>query len=680
MSTMEHDATDQVKPSPISTNVMQLHEYQHQQTGSLPDCTNALHTNINLSTSIRRCNSMTSMDTVDFEYRLHPPPLRPGTGSYNEDEIAKFRHTCDLMDQMSLHTTNSADGVLVRNNQGGQTLSVLHLASLEGNNVKITPLHSSRNDMHISPPEQFMEPPENDMPHTTLKQDIGNNVRKSQPNGHSYDMTYSSPREDASYHSISNSICIPVEGRLADLSDNEYHSADDFSDNEGGIEILAESSEEEYEESITREGSIENRDRRPQGVSTSQTIRTNPGIDMLSMYENDSIVAAAAALVNENFIAPPNGNESIDFEQLMHEADDHNNTDALNDVDGGESARNHRLDADQEMAEQSFWRRRNPFSLSNATTDDYQLSRCSTTHSTQQPPVRARSTHHDMYIVEFEILPSDAHSSTLEIRDVMDIMANMELLHLWFDPIPAIFETNVKDGSNESYLSPRTSPSNSLEDNNSNYTAHTTNRQYDGQWVEISTPPLKIPPGAWLSGCSRSIRIAFRSLIGFPARIRSMIFVERSCGRMGMTLGPYPDGLCNSGTMAHHTFRTRIKDEEEAAIGGPGSRTSRRCVVISDEVRLQRDENNDFNGTQRSCCLCFILRFILGFFERAILFRWYKPDLASYMQQTISSMEKLRTLLERGESAAYHGSELIMDDEEWQCVNDNRSLGTPLLG
>ena len=27
----------------------------------------------------------------------------------------------------------------------------------------------------------------------------------------------------------------------------------------------------------------------------------------------------------------------------------------------------------------------------------------------------------------------------------MDIMANMELLHLWFDPIPFIFETTFKD-------------------------------------------------------------------------------------------------------------------------------------------------------------------------------------------------------------------------------------------
>jgi len=401
------------------------------------------------------------------------------------------------------------------------------------------------------------------------------------------------------------------------------------------------------------------------------------------MYENDSIVVAAAARVNENFIAPTNGNESIDFEQLLHDADDRSNSDAMHDDDGGNLESNHRLDADQEMAEQSFWQRRNPFSLSKATTDDHRQPRFSASQRTQQPPVRARSTHHDKYIVEIDILPSGTHSSTLEIRDVMDIMANMELLHLWFDPIPAIFETTIKDGSTEGYTSPRLSPSNSLEDNNHNYTAHNTNRQYDGQWVEISTPPLKIPPGAWLSGCSRFIRITFRSLIGFPARIRSMIFVERSCGRMGMTLGPYPDGfMCNSGTMAYHTFRIRIKDEEEAAIeiGGPGSSTSRRCVVISDEVRLQRDEDNSFNGMQRSCCLCFILRFILGFLERAILFRWYKPDLASYMQQTISSMEKLRSLVERGESAAYHGGELIMDDEQWQSGNDNRSLGTPLLG
>ena len=154
MSTMEHDAKGQIKPSPISTNVMQPQEYRNHLRWSHTDCTNTMQKNIIPSTSIRRCNSMSSMQTDVFDYRLHHPPLRPATGASKQDEIAKFRHTCDLIDQMTLHTTNSADGALVRNDQGGQTLSALPSSSLEGNDVTMTttPLNSSQNEMHISPP------------------------------------------------------------------------------------------------------------------------------------------------------------------------------------------------------------------------------------------------------------------------------------------------------------------------------------------------------------------------------------------------------------------------------------------------------------------------------------------------------------------------------------------------
>ena len=56
--------------------------------------------------------------------------------------------------------------------------------------------------------------------------------------------------------------------------------------------------------------------------------------------------------------------------------------------------------------------------------------------------------------------------------------------------------------------------------------------------------------------------------------------------------------------------------------------------------------------------------------------RLYKPDLASYIQHTISSMEKLLTLVERGESAAYAGGELIMDVND---LEEGNAMGTPLL-
>ena len=129
--------------------------------------------------------------------------------------------------------------------------------------------------------------------------------------------------------------------------------------------------------------------------------------------------------------------------------------------------------------------------------------------------------------------------------------------------------------------------------------------------------------------------------------------------------------LCTNGTTAYHTFTIRQRDDEES------NNRNRQCVVISDEVRLQRGVDSDFNGTVRSCCVCTFVRFIFGFLN--VLFGWYQPDLASYMQQTISSMEKLRSLVERGETAAYSsGGEVIIDgghDSEVGRVDE-----TPLLG
>ena len=55
-----------------------------------------------------------------------------------------------------------------------------------------------------------------------------------------------------------------------------------------------------------------------------------------------------------------------------------------------------------------------------------------------------------------------------------------------------------------------------------------------------------------------------------------------------------------------------------------------------------------------------------------VLLLWYQPDLVSYMQQTISSMNKLRALMERGESVAYAGGGELTTDS-------NDLMGTPLL-
>ena len=132
--------------------------------------------------------------------------------------------------------------------------------------------------------------------------------------------------------------------------------------------------------------------------------------------------------------------------------------------------------------------------------------------------------------------------------------------------------------------------------------------------------------------------------------------------------------------MTYHTFTVRISDDGEE-VGN-----DMRCVVISDEVRLQRGGvDDDFIGTKRnkSCCICSIVNVILGLIEWVLFYRWYQPDLASYMQQSCASLENLRSLVERGGSSTechHSNGEIIMDGNDWQGENVTQTLRSPLLG
>jgi hypothetical protein len=579
--------------------------------------------------------SMPNIPTEDEIRGVHPAT---GNSSYRDADFQRHRSThredCDdCMDEMILPPINN---IMSRTNES--SLDNDHrVPSVDS----FAPTYPNRDTIPSSPPLALSDIflPHLAMSNVSLEHDMGN----------------------------CDSECVTVEGRLADLSDNDECLDDNSDADEGGIVILDESTEEEYEEAM-RESSWESQRASPRvqfpSPNTSENLReARMGIPQASIYENDPIVLEAAARVNETSSAAHSSfdNQSIDFEQLLREADDRSVTQLEDDYrDEGEIS---------EPRQQS------------------QLP--ATLASQSHVPVRATRIRHDKYLVEISMLRSnDTTDLTSDIREVIDFMANIELLHLWFDAIPAVFDATTKDGGSgsgngaPSNQSSSSSPLNSMDgtDFAANYD---TNRQYDGQWVEISTPPLKIPSDSRISGCLRAFRVSLRSILGFPQRIRSMLFVERSCGRMGMTLGPFPDGfLCSSGTMAYHTFNVRISNDEEI---GDAASNNGRCIVISDEVRLQiGGADDDFVGRTRrtSCCICSLFHFVFGILKWAMFYRCYQPDLASYMQQSCSSLERLRTLIERGgESAAYHGcQESVTDDDEWRGRDANDTLGRPLLG
>ena len=334
----------------------------------------------------------------------------------------------------------------------------------------------------------------------------------------------------------------------------------------------------------------------------------------------DSIIVAAAAQVDAQ-----RGGDS--FEQLFKQAGS-----------GHES----KLEVEEgEHSQKSFWERSRGNTPADEliSTQSQQPIQSTANQMPQHPPIRATQLSHDKFRIEVDILPNDNRANP---RDAMDILANVDLLHLWFDPIPAVFDSTIKDGSG-TY-----SPSNSNE---------RQERHRDGEWVEISTPPLILPRDSRISSCLRFFRVKFRTLIGFPARIRSTILIERSAGRMCMTIGPYPDGM-----MAYHDFNVRMEQEHR--------------IVVADEVRLQRVEAE---SSYFYCFFCSILRWIMRVIQWVFV-RWYQPDLASYMSQTTASMEKLRLLIERGEGAAFAADEFVMEGGDLEGGENVTLISAPLLG
>jgi len=390
-----------------------------------------------------------------------------------------------------------------------------------------------------------------------------------------------------------------------------------------------------------------------------------------STFGDDSIILAAAADLSSP--STPNRGErgkmgdSLDFHQLMREAE----------CGAADLRRTSEIEYDH-SPQSNHSEHKNCISTEDPTSDSMHISRSSGTrmrsshHSAANSftrstyaPIRANRIHDDKFIVEMDVFsPNHASSnSRLGVRDAIDIIANIELLHLWFEPIQAVFDASVKDGSSSS-ISPQSSPTSS-QSSEVDVENASNDRQYDGEWIEVSTPLLVIPKDARVSGCLRSIRVGFRSLVGFPARIRSIVFVERRRGRIGMTLGPFPDRFVK-GTMAYHTFYVRAVEDE-----------SGQRIVISDEVRLQRD--GDDCGDRFDCRYCFIFRLLFMSIEW-FLFRWYQPDLASFMSQTMSSFMKLRDLIERGETMAYAGGNIATAQNFIEERNLDDVISAPLLG
>ncbi|KAL7470694.1 hypothetical protein ACHAXS_010945 [Conticribra weissflogii] len=500
------------------------------------------------------------------------------------------------------------------------------------------------------------------------------------------------------------------DGGVAIINDTQHYdnnSQTDDSDGEG-IVILNPSTEEEIAETLnavfkrSRHGDDSGKEDETNKYSMSankdgimitspveydlahpSSKQSNPTSSSTPIFGDDSIILAAAADARSQSIhnrreerttafedcSISKFGDSPDFHQLMREAECgavpvHRRSAFEGDsIELYRSENEHHCTSAENPGNNSAHISRRPGIQMQSSSISATNSMTRSTHT----PVRTTRIHDDKFIVEVDVFsPNRAGSnSRIDARDAIDIIANIDLLHLWFDPIQEVLDATVKDGSS-SVISPQSSPASSHSsgvdiENSSN------DRQYDGEWIEVSTPLLVLPKDAHISGCLRSIRVGFRTLVGFPARIRSIIFVERRCGRIGMTLGPFPDRWMK-GTLAYHTFNVRAVEDEN------GQR-----IVITDEVRLQRDGDGNFNGDSFVCGYCIIFRLLFVLIEW-FLFRWYQPDLASFMSQTMSSLMKLRDLIERGETMAYAGDDIATDRNNSEGGNSADMISAPLLG
>lgn len=189
------------------------------------------------------------------------------------------------------------------------------------------------------------------------------------------------------------------------------------------------------------------------------------------------------------------------------------------------------------------------------------------------------------------------------VSDVMEVIGNPEYLKLWCDPIQALVVVNSSVKRDEE------------RHGRSELEGANRDREYDGEWIEATTTALDAPPCT--VGCFYSAGNLILDTLGLGNYGSITMFVERSRGKVSLTIGPFAGGI-----HASHTINVFDKNGQT-------------CIV--DRVRLQSEQSESsvaslFYGIFKACTgSCFL------------------PPIGSYMEQVKMSMARLRVLVESGE-------------------------------
>ncbi|CAB9526957.1 expressed unknown protein [Seminavis robusta] len=224
--------------------------------------------------------------------------------------------------------------------------------------------------------------------------------------------------------------------------------------------------------------------------------------------------------------------------------------------------------------------------------------------------VQARRLDATSFEVSVEIEPG------LTVEDVMEVVGNPSYLSLWCESIRSLVITKSSEGARNAA-------------NRRSLHSGRARAEYEGEWIEATATDLISPPSA--SSCLYSTSKAMWNYVGFPTNYGSVsMFVERRRGRVGLTVGPFAGNV----TAAH-----TISVVKEA-----------RSTRIVDRVTLGR-------GMGDSELMCGVLECL----ETCLL-----PTSKAYMDQVVSSLIRLRVLVETAEGR--HTSLNQFDDDDFELI------------
>ncbi len=146
--------------------------------------------------------------------------------------------------------------------------------------------------------------------------------------------------------------------------------------------------------------------------------------------------------------------------------------------------------------------------------------------------------------------------------------------------------------------------------------------QYDGEWIEATTCDLVSPSGHGGASLFDTLR-TFWNCLGFPSYAKITMFVERLRGQVGLTVGPFPGGITCS-----HTFTVMQNEQNEM-----------NAVTVMDTVRISVDDDEDVSQSLYLCGACSMA-----------IKKCFLPTMKGYMDQSSSSLSRLRVLVEHGET------------------------------